>query len=106
MARTQKGNYGLGYKLNPDVSRTSVHAFTDAKEAKGSAVWTIQCIVVLISFLKSHVPGDGQKYKPKVLRDAAAFLNSRIIFGGVKKEKGVADKLREVRVLFYLIAIS
>ena len=101
MARGEVGNKGIGYKTYGHVSRTSEHTYVNPKEAKGNAVWTIQCILALIGFLKSHVPGDGSKYKPKVLKDASILLNNRIITGGLKKDKGVGDKIRDVCLYFF-----
>ena len=76
-----------------DVSQDSIHQYLDPKLASGYAVWTIQDVIVLITFLQAYVPGDGHKFKPAVLVAAADHLNQHLIKGGIKKEKGVRDEL-------------
>ena len=94
MTRTR--NKGLGYKDVPGVARDSEHAYIPLNSAKGHAFWTIQCVIALVGFLKPHVPAEGHKYKPAVLRDAATFLNKILIKGGPKTWKSVRDKISDV----------
>ena len=91
---------GIGYKVFENVSRVSQHDYLDSKKATGYAIWTIQDVIVLITFLKAHVPGNGHKFKAPVLNAAAAHLNQHLIKGGAKKPKGIKDKVRDVCLVF------
>ncbi|KAJ3738763.1 hypothetical protein EV360DRAFT_58102, partial [Lentinula raphanica] len=91
---------GIGYKPLPDVSRHSTHTYLDSKTVKGYAIWTLQDVIVLIAFLKDHVPGDGHKFKPAVLSGAETHLNQHLIKGGLKKAKGIKDKIRDLLAIY------
>ncbi|KAF9053989.1 hypothetical protein BDP27DRAFT_1433679 [Rhodocollybia butyracea] len=99
MGRTK--NKGIGYTHDLHITRASEHEYKNSEAADvkdKNAKWTLQCVLALISVLKPHLSaaGDGHKFKSAVYKEAVAYLNTRIIAGGPKKEKGVKDKVKDL----------
>ncbi|KAE9388330.1 hypothetical protein BT96DRAFT_790648, partial [Gymnopus androsaceus JB14] len=70
-----------------------------------NAKWTLQCILGLISALKPHLSaaGDGHKFKAAVYKEAAEYLNERIIVGGPKKPQGVKEKIKDLLDIYVAV---
>jgi hypothetical protein len=100
MPRNKGGSLGIGYVADPAITHTSTHTYIDPKTALGSAHWTLQCVLHLITFLQPHISGDGHKYKPAVRQAAADHLNQYLIRGGPKTARGIGTKIRDVCLVF------
>ncbi|KAJ3767864.1 hypothetical protein FB446DRAFT_620558, partial [Lentinula raphanica] len=92
--------HGVGYKTFPDISRSSTHTYLDPKVVKGYSIWNLQDVLMLIAFLKNHVSGDGHKYKPPVLSAADTHLHQYLIKGGLKKAKGIREKICDLLAIY------
>ena len=103
MTKKSDKSRGICYRPISYVKRDSVHVYLDASslDDKTQAVWTIQCILNLISFVVPLLAsaGDGHKLSTANQKLVAEGLNAKIIVGGKKKASSVQNKLNDVCVL-------
>jgi len=88
------------YKPFPHVNQDSLHTYIDSTMIHDNtqAVWTVQCVLNLISFAVPHLAsaGDGHKLTVANQKLVAKRLNEKIIVGGKKKLSSVQNKLNDV----------
>jgi hypothetical protein len=100
MAKKSDKAREICYKPFPHINRSSLHSYIDPSTINDStqAVWTIQCVLYLISFAVPHLAsaGDGHKLTLANQRIVAKQLNQKIIVGGKKKPSSVQTKLNDV----------
>jgi hypothetical protein len=100
MAKKSDKARGICYKPFPHINRSSLHSYVNPSTIHDStqAVWTIQCVLYLISFAVPHLAsaGDGHKLTPANQGVVAKQLNQKIVVGGRKKLSSVQTKLSDV----------
>ena len=62
-------------------------------------MWTVHCVLNLISFAVPHLAsaGDGHKLSLANQKMVSKLLNEKIVMGGKKKPSSVQNKLNDVR---------
>ncbi|KAJ7108271.1 hypothetical protein C8R44DRAFT_529674, partial [Mycena epipterygia] len=102
MTKSQAGHNGIGYR-HVDTITVDVHPpYLLRPEIRpgANAQWVLTDLINMATFLESHVPGDGNKYKAPVLKSLTEYLNDRVVVGGLKKLNGVKQKLSDVLVIY------
>jgi hypothetical protein len=110
MAKKSDKARGFCYKPFPHVNQSSLHPYIDPSTVHDStqAVWTIQCMLNLISFTVPHLAstGDGHKLTVANQKIVAKQLNEKIIVGGKKKLSSVQNKLNDVHHIYLFCICS
>ena len=100
MAKKSDKARGICYKVFSHVTRTSLHPYIDPSTINDNtqAVWTIQCVLNLVSFAVPHLAsaGDGHKLTAVNQKIVSKQLNEKIIAGGKKKPSSVQNLLNDV----------
>ncbi|KAH9038055.1 hypothetical protein EDB85DRAFT_1860878 [Lactarius pseudohatsudake] len=107
MAKKSDKARGICYKPFPHVNRSSIHPYIDPSSIHDGtqAVWTIQCVLNLISFTVPHLAsaGDGHKLTVSNQKIVTKQLNEKIIVGGKKKPSSVQNKLNDLLSVFQTV---
>ncbi|KAF8486969.1 hypothetical protein DFH94DRAFT_615700, partial [Russula ochroleuca] len=107
MAKKSDKARGICYKPFPHINRSSLHSYVNPSTIHDStqAVWTIQCVLYLISFAVPHLAsaGDGHKLTPANQGVVAKQLNQKIVVGGRKKLSSVQTKLSDLLSVFQTV---
>ncbi|KAJ6484594.1 hypothetical protein C8R45DRAFT_798341, partial [Mycena sanguinolenta] len=102
MTKSGAGHNGIGYRHLDSITADKHPPYVPREEVRpgANAQWVLTDLINMAAFLETQVSGDGNKYKPTVMKDLTEYLNDRIIIGGLKKRNGVKQKLADVLVIY------
>ncbi|KAM6491750.1 hypothetical protein JOM56_012792, partial [Amanita muscaria] len=107
MAKKSDKARGICYKPLPHVNRGSLHTYIDPSTVHDNtqAVWTLQCVLNVISFAVPHLSSAGDGHKLTVFNQklVAKQLNEKIVVGGKKKPSSVQNKLNDLLSVFQTV---
>ncbi|KAJ7648160.1 hypothetical protein B0H17DRAFT_959090, partial [Mycena rosella] len=102
MTKAPSGHNGISYRHVDSITVDDHPPYVSPQEInpKANTQWVLTDLINMAQFLEPYVSGDGDKYKPPVIKKLTDHLNERVVLGGFKKSAGVKQKLTDVLAIY------